>query len=123
MEYMGYRFEVRDDVYRQVRSGIGFIDGLVLGVPVELKVIREGDLDHFTHASLSQATEYVVTQGRRIGFLVFLDVRRLDTPTPPIVDDVCVLRGVTERGLAPVPEGVIGIGVAVVRARVARPVT
>jgi len=121
MEYMGYRFEERDDVYRQVGSGVGFIDGLVLGVPLELKVIKEGDLDRFTHASLPQATEYVVTQGRRVGFLIVLDLCRRDTPTPPIVDDVCVVRGVTERGLAPVSEGVIAIGVAVVRARVARP--
>lgn len=121
MQYMRIRFEGRDDIYQQVYSGGGRIDGLILGVPVELKVIKEGELESFVQASAPQATQYVVTQGRRLGFLVILDLRQRDTPTPPIVDDVSVMQGVTEPGLAPVPEGVIALSVAIVRACVARP--
>lgn len=121
MHDMRLRFEGRDDIYQQVYSGGGLIDGLILGVPVELKVIREGELKPFVQASAPQATQYVVTQGRRVGFLVILDLRRRDTPTPLIVDDVSVMQGVTEPGLAPVPEGIIALSVAIVRACVARP--
>ena len=121
VQYMRIRFDERDDIYRQVYSGGGLIDALILGVPVELKVLREGILESFAEASLPQATEYVVSRGRRVGFLAILDARQRDTPTPPIVDDVSARQGSTEPGLAPTAAGIVAVGIAVIRARVARP--
>ena len=116
-----YRFEDRDDVYRQMHSGGGRVDILVLGVPMELKVLRSGEQDDFCRESLPQATQYVASRGRRVGFLVVLDLRSRTNATPAPVDDVMVMQGPTARGLSPSPDGTLAVVVAFVRARVARP--
>ncbi len=109
------RFEGRDDVYSQIKTGAGFVDCLVLGVPVELKVFDGDNLDQFIDSSLPQATQYTVTQSRRAGFLVILDCGEHAEPTPALVNDVQVRQGATSEGLEDVPDGVITVGVMVVR--------
>ncbi len=118
---MWQRFLGRDDVYQQVWSGNGRIDGLVLGVPVELKIIKNGDLEKVVEDSLPQATQYVVTQGRRAGFLVILDLRKHTAPTPTICDDVSVRLGQTGEGLDPSPLGETAVGICIVRAHLTVP--
>jgi len=108
------RFEERDDVYSQVKTGIGFVDCLVLGVPVELKVFTKARLDEFVDSSLPQVTQYIVSQSRRAGFLVILDCRGRPEPTPPLVNDVQVRPGVTAKGLDTAPDAVIAVGILVV---------
>lgn len=108
------RFEGRDDVYSQVQTGIGFVDCLVLGVPVELKVFTKARLDEFVDSSLPQVTQYIVSQSRRAGFLMILDCRGRPEPTPPLVNDVQVRQGVTAKGLDTAPDAVIAVGVLVV---------
>jgi len=109
------------EVHGEVRSGIGFVDILVRNVPVELKVCRQGELDGFIVSSLPQATQYVVTQGRQVGFLAVLDTRPSADPTPPIADDVDVRVGPTAPGIDPDSGNRIAIGVVVVRAQTTVP--
>jgi len=106
----------RTDVLREVQSGRGFLDVLVRGVPVELKVFRGREkLEDFVESSLPQATQYVVSQGCRLGLLCVLDISERITATPSLIDDVLVCKGRTEKGIAPSPEGTIGIVTIVVR--------
>lgn len=115
------RFEGRDDVYEQVRTGAGRVDCLVLGVPVELKVFAGGDLEAFVQESLPQASQYVVSQSRRAGFLVILDCSERAEPTPLPVNDVQVRQGVTGTGLDETLDGIIAVAVLVVRAQTTVP--
>jgi len=104
------------EVLREVQSGRGFVDILVRDVPVELKVFRgQEKLEDFIESSLPQATQYVVSQGCRIGLLCILDVAERMTATPSLIDDVLVCKGRTEKGIDPSPEGAIGIVTIVVR--------
>lgn len=106
----------RTEVLREVQSGRGFLDVLVRGVPVELKVFRGREkLEDFVESSLPQATQYIVSQGCRLGLLCILDISERMTATPSLIDDVLVCKGRTEKGIDPSPEGAIGIVTIVVR--------
>ena len=84
----------RTDVLREVRSGRGFLDVLVRGVPVELKVFRgQEKLEDFIEFSLPQATQYIVSQGCKLGLLCILDISERTTATPSLIDDVLVCKG------------------------------
>ena len=113
--YLRIHFK-RTDVIREVQSGRGFVDVLVRGVPVELKVLRRQEkLKNFIEASLPQVTQYIVSQGRRLGLLCILDVSKRMTPTPSLIDDVLVCKGRTGVGIDPSLEGAIGVVTIVVR--------
>jgi hypothetical protein len=104
------------DVLREVQSGRGFLDVLVRGVPVELKVFRgQKKLEDFIESSLSQATQYIVSRGCRLGLLSILDISKRTTSAPSLIDDVRVCNGRTEKGIDPSPKGAIGIVTIVVR--------
>ena len=66
-------------------------------------------------SSLPQATQYIVSQGCRLGLLCILDISEQMTATPSLIDDVLVCKGKTEKGIDPSPEGAIGIVTIVVR--------
>ena len=113
--YLRIRFN-RADVLREVQAGRGFVDVLVRGIPVELKVLRgKEDLEHFIESSMPQATQYIVSQGRVLGLLCILDISERMTPVPSLIDDVSVSKGRTEGGIDPSPEGAIGIVTIVIR--------
>ncbi len=113
--YLCIKFN-RTDVLREVQAGRGFLDILVRGVPVELKVFREqGKLEDFIESSLPQVTQYIVSRDCRLGLLCILDISERVTATPSIIDDVRVCEGRTERGIDPSPKGVIGIATVIVR--------
>jgi len=106
----------RTDVVREVQSGRGYLDVLVHGVPIELKVFKGQErMSDFVESSLPQATQYVVSQGRRVGLLCILDVSDRTTAAPRLTDDVTVCRGKTEEGIDPSPEGIVGVVVVIVR--------
>ncbi|MCX5998106.1 MAG: hypothetical protein NTU41_00530, partial [Chloroflexi bacterium] len=105
----------RAEVLSEVRSGRGFLDVLARGVPVELKVFRgRKKLEDFAESSLPQVTQYVVSQGCRLGLLCILDISERTTATPSLIDDVSVRKGRTERGIDPSPLGTIDIVTIVV---------
>ena len=110
-----------DCSYTQVQSGTGRIDVLIRGVPVELKVFKKGSLGSFVEQTLPQATQYVITQRRRVGFLVVLDLHASDQPSPPLPDCFAVRPGVTEPGFDPHRSGTVAMGVVVLRAQLTRP--
>lgn len=73
---MGVLLNGRGNVLRELVSGVGFVDVVVMfgSVPhlVELKVIRGA----FT--GVAQLAAYMATEGRREGWLVLFDARRSD---------------------------------------------
>jgi len=100
----------RTDVLREVQSGRGYLDILVRGVPVELKIFRgQEKRENFVESSLPQVTQYVVSQGCRLGLLCILDISERMTAAPSLIDDVLVCKGRAEKGIDPSPEGAIGI--------------
>lgn len=113
--YLSIHFK-RTDVFREIQSGRGCLDMLVRGVPVELKVFKgQEKLADFVESSLPQATQYIVNHGRRVGLLCILDISERPTAAPSLIDDVMVRKGKTEQGIAPSPEGVIGVVVIIIR--------
>ncbi len=106
----------RNDVFREIKSGRGFLDVLALGIPVELKVFRGYEkLEHFAGTSLPQVTQYTISQERSVGILCILDTSDRTTATPNLIDDVMIRKGETEMGIDPSPEGVIGVVTIIIR--------
>jgi len=109
-----------DNALREVKAGRGWVDALVLGVPVELKVVSDAPLiDEFVRSGLPQATQYTVSQGRRVGVLVVLDMTSRRDAAPRLQDDVDVYRAPTAKGLR--ATGPLAIVAVVVRGAVATP--
>ena len=79
-------------VLREVKAGRGFVDVLVQGVPLELKLAVDERLEDFVRKSLPQVTQYIVSCGRRVGILAVLDLAERRGSSPPLASDVDVLR-------------------------------
>ena len=103
-----------EDVLREVRLGRGYVDTLAYSVPIELKVRSEtGELSNFVDHSLPQAAQYTVSQGRRVGVLVLLDLAEGVNSAPPLESDVEVRSAPHVEGLS--GSGNVEIVVVVVR--------
>lgn len=103
-------------VLREVQTARGRVDTLVMGVPVELKIIkRRACTRAFIESRLPQITEYIVGQCRRVGILCVLDVSKRARARPSLVDDVTVCAGRVEEGIDPCSKGVVAIVVILVR--------
>lgn len=108
------------NVFREVKAGRGFVDALVLGVPLELKVAKAApDIQKFASSSIPQAIQYTVSQGRRVGLLAILDLTVRTSPAPRLEADVDVYPGTTVNGLKEV--GPLAIVVFVIRGALVPP--
>ena len=109
-----------ENALREVKAGRGWVDALVFGVPVELKLAVDApDIDRFVKSSLPQVTQYTVSQGRQVGVLVVLDMTKREAAMPRLRDDVRVCEGPTAKGLR--TTGPVAIVAVVVRGAVAQP--
>jgi hypothetical protein len=103
-------------VLREVQSGRGCVDALVMGVPLELKIVKEREnVGEFVESSLPQVTEYIVGQCRSVGILCVLDISKRTKARPSLIDDVTVYKGRVEEGVDPSSEGIVAVVVIVIR--------
>lgn len=97
---------------REVKAGRGYVDVLVNGVPLELKLASESRVENFVRTSLPQATQYAVSRGRRVGLLAVLDLTERTSSAPRLTADVEVFEGKTTEGIKETgPVAIVAIAV------------
>lgn len=103
-------------VLREVRVSRGYVDVLVLGVPLELKVAKKrGNLSEFVESSLPQVTEYIVGRCCKVGLLCVLDISKQSRARPSLIDNVSVYEGKTDEGVDSSHEGTVVVVAVVIR--------
>jgi hypothetical protein len=83
-----------EEVYEEVKLGRGYVDLLVKGVPIELKVEKQSKSRvRMIDFHLKQAQQYAVSKGSKLGVLCILDLTEKDRPISHPDKDVVLKRG------------------------------
>lgn len=83
--------DIGEDAFKEVSTGAGFVDILVKGVPVELKLEKtEKETAKVIKIHENQACQYASAQAKQVGILCILDLTEKDKPPPPPPRDIHV---------------------------------